>query len=213
MYLSWAVLYEGSSDAAYFNILIPRLIEELALTGTSMLDIPRTPAIHLRRDGPQEVAKEACDAKDAFHLIFIHADTGGRHLAAGIAHRSDAYCEAMRTRCDWRSDRCITIAPNRETEAWILADPEAVLSALGYNGNAASLGLPNDAAAAERLRDPKDTLAQAVRQVRRRRNAPSVHTTYSAIAQRQSFDALRRSASFRLFEGKVRTAMVDLGCL
>ena len=213
MYLSWAVLYEGSSDAAYFNVLIPRLIDDLALTGKRPVEIPQTPAIQFPRKAPEVMAKAACDAKDAFHLVFIHADTGGRNLAAGIAHRSDAYCRAMHDLCHWSSDRCITIEPSRETEAWILADPEAVTDFLGYSGTWASIGLPANAAEAERLGDPKQTLKQAVAQVRGRRSRSGTDTLYPAVAQRQSFKALRRSASFRLFEGKVRTAMVDLGCL
>jgi hypothetical protein len=78
------------------------------------------------------VAREACKAADAFFFIFIHADTGGRDLAAGISARSRSYCEAMRELCGWPATRCIVISPRHETEAWILADAEAITATLGY---------------------------------------------------------------------------------
>jgi len=213
MHLSWAVLYEGDTDAAYFNGLIPRLMEALALAGARLPTIPTEPAIRLRRAGPAEVAAEACGARDAFWLVFIHADTGGRALARDIAHRSTAYCDAMRELCGWQTDRCIVVTPNHETEAWVLADPEAVTSLLGYSGDPAALGLPANAAAAERLRDPKATLERAVSHVRGRRRTPQLSQIYPAVAQRQRLDTLRASASFRAFEDKVRQAMLGLGCL
>jgi len=30
-YLSWAVLYEGDTDAAYLDLLIPRLMDEIVM--------------------------------------------------------------------------------------------------------------------------------------------------------------------------------------
>jgi hypothetical protein len=212
-YLAWAVMYEGESDAAYFNGLIPRLLEDLAIAGTRLPTIPVAPAIRLRRGSPEDVAVEACAARDAFWLVFIHADTGGRGLAGGIHHRSTAYCEAMRARCEWPTDRCIVIAPGHETEAWVLADPDAVTEALGYSGSPRDLGLPADATAAERIIAPKATLLQAVAQVRGRRRQANVEQIYPAVALRQNLDRLRGSESFQKFEQGVRSAMEGLGCL
>jgi hypothetical protein len=212
-YVSWAVLYEGDTDAAYFNVLIPRLMEDLAVAGTKLPTIPTTPAIRLKRDGPRKVAEEACAASDAFFLVFIHADTGGRHQAKGLEQRGEAYCNEMRERCGWSSDRCIVIAPRHETEAWVLADADAVTATLGYNGTPNSIGLPATGDQAERLVDPKAVLQQAVAQVRGRRRPIELSQVFPAIAQRQDLGALRRVASFRRFEDSLRTALDDLGCL
>jgi len=212
-YVAWAVLYEGETDAAYYNVLIPRLMEALALAGTKLPNIPAGPAIRLKRAGTEDVAREACGAQDAFYLVFIHADTGGRALAQALDQRGTAYCEAMQRRCNWPTDRCIVIAPRHETEAWVLADPEAVKSTLGYTGSPGSIGLPANATEAERVVDPKATLQQAVARVRGRRRAVDLAQVLPAIAQRQELGELRRSASFRAFEERVRVALNDLGCL
>jgi hypothetical protein len=213
-YLSWGAFYEGTSDQAYFDLLIPRLIEDIVMVrGTRNITIPSAPAIRLRRGSVDKVAKEACSARDTFHLIFIHADTGGRGLALGLDERSIRYCQAIYELCCWPLARCITIAPRHETEAWVLADPNAVTAALGYRGSANSIGLPSDANQAERLRDPKQTLAAAVTGVRGRRRPFDANQMFPAIAQRQSLPDLRRAESFAAFEKDVVVALADLGCI
>jgi len=213
-YLSWAALYEGDMDAAYFDLLIPRLMDEIVMVrGIRHSTIPVAPALRLRRAAVTEVAEEACQARDAFFLVFIHADTGGRNLEAGLEPRANAYCEAMRTCCDWPPVRCIAISPRHETEAWILADSQAVTSALGYRGSPASIGIPIDAAEAERLTDPKSVLSSAIGQVRGRRRRVDARQLLPAIAQRQSFEALRKLDSFVAFEANLLAALKDLGSI
>ena len=119
----------------------------------------------------------------------------------------------MHEKCDWPPVRCITISPRHETEAWILADSQAVTSALGYNGSPDSIGLPTSAAEAERLADPKAVLSGAVAQVRGRRRHIDVKQMFAAIAQRQSFAALRQTRSFAAFEASLLAALTDLGSI
>ena len=97
-------------------------------------------------------------------------------------------------------------------EAWALADPDAVLRALGYSGSAAAIGLPRDGREAERLADPKETLDLAVRRVTKNRRRRG-HTLLPAIAQRQMIDALRQAPSFRDFELRLQNALRTLGAL
>jgi hypothetical protein len=213
-YLSWAVLYEGDTDAAYFDLLIPRLMDEIILArGTRHSTIPAAPALRIRRATVSEAAKEACQARDAFYLVFVHGDTGGRNLEAGLSPRADAYCAAMHALCDWPPVRCIMISPRHETEAWILGDPQAVTSALGYNGPPDAIGLPANAAQAERLADPKAILSRAVNQVRGRRRRFNERQMFPAIAQRQSFAMLRQARSFVAFEARLLSALANLGSI
>lgn len=213
-YVSWAALYEGTTDQAYFELLIPRVMEDMIMRrGIRHSTVPPTPAVRLQRGAVERVAQEACSAKDAFHLVFIHADTGGRALESDMEERSVRYCEAMHAECDWPTVRCITISPRHETEAWILADPQAVTAALGYLGSPNSIGLPGDANQAERLGDPKAVLAEAMIQVRGRRRSPDVKQLFPAIAQRQALSKLRLARSFAAFEANLLAALADLGCI
>ncbi|MFM9851419.1 MAG: hypothetical protein ACKVOJ_01245 [Sphingomonadaceae bacterium] len=215
-YVCWAALYEGNSDRAYFNILIPRIIENLLVTeGIRNSSVTTSPSVELGGDGRsvEAVAVEACSAQEAFHLVVIHADTGGRAQNQNIAGRSVKYCEAMRERCNWPKERCIIMKPSHEMEAWVLADPLAITSAFGYRGNAKDVGLPDNPKEAERLVDPKATLSAAVQKIRRRRSPNRMELLLPAIAQRQTIASLRQSKSFLEFETELRVGLSSLGCL
>ena len=213
-YVGWAVLYEGATDQAYFDVIIPRLMEDIILLhGTRHATIPIAPAVGLKRGSVEAVAREACAASEAFHLVFIHADTGGRGLETRLDERSYAYCGAMNDLCDWPPARCVPVLPRHETEAWVLADPQAVTAALGYNGSPNSIGLPADAIEAGGLVDPKAILAAAIAAVRGRRREGDVKQIMAAIAQKQSLAELRRSTSFSAFEAKLFAGLASLGCV
>lgn len=213
-YIGWAVLYEGPSDAAYFDVLIHRMMEDIILKGTKFPNISTEPNIRLRRGSAEHFAREACDAQDAFHLVFIHADTGGRAQEATLADRTTAYQEALHRCCDWPLARCVIVTPRHETEAWVLADANAICDALGYRGNPQAIGLPATAAEAERMVDPKATIRDAIGAVRRgRRTGSDASSIFAAVAQRQELNQLRGSASFRRFEACLTAGLQDIGAL
>ena len=216
MYLSWAAFYEGPSDRAYFDILLPRLLSDiLGSRGERPFQIPATPAVYILRNGRDigEVAQEICDERDAFHLLFLHADTGGRELEERIHDRREAFIKSAGQRCGWPEDRVALLSPRHEMEAWALADGNAVCRALGFQGQASKVGLPQTAAAAERLVDPKRKLEEVVRQISGRRVKDVANKVLPLIAQEQDLDLLRGSDSFQRFEASLSTCLVSLGCI
>ena len=213
-YVSWAALYEGPSDAAYLNILIPRIMDEAILNfGIRHSVIPEVPAFVLKRGDVDAVAKEICENADAFYLVFIHADTGGRGLVRSLPERSTAYCAAAHVLCAFPTQRCIAVAPKHEIEAWLLCDAAAVCGALGYRSNPATIGLPVSAQEAESLVDPKASLQAAMAKARGRRRLDPAASLYPAIAQRQSLAALRAAPSFKSFEDSLLLGLAHLGCI
>ena len=215
-YVSWAALYEGPSDALYLDVLLPRIIRDLVTReGTHLVDVPDAPAVKLGAAGRsvEKVVEEACAFREAYDVIFIHADMGGRGFAQGVVDRADAYCTALKVLCNWPVERCITITPRHETEAWLLADGKAVTGALGYNGDPTEVGLPIDARAAERLNNPKQVLSVAIEKVAGRRRIQRIDRLFPAIAQRQQLELLRRSSSFVGFEERLRGCLRAIGCL
>jgi hypothetical protein len=210
MYLSWALFAEGNSDLEYLTALAPRVLEDiLQREGTRPVDVPNTGIILGSRGRKiEEVAAEACDAQNSFHLLFVHADTGGRALERGLNSRSSMYVAAMNARCGIRVDRSVIIAPRRETEAWILGDRDALLSALGFRDPRNELGLPLDAAVAERLPDPKAVLNAAVDTIYDRRQTAKRYFSFGPIALRRDLRALRSSDSFDQFYNDLRRALV-----
>jgi len=216
MYLSFAIFCEGPTDYSYLEVIIPKLISEIILQeGLRNIDVAEQPVLRLGRFGRavDSVAQEACSASGAFHLMFVHADTGGRALEEGLENRSTAYCLAMNTQCNWPCERCIVAAPRHETEAWAMLDRNAISGALGYTGDLLALGLPRNAAQIERLVDPKSTLNGIISSVRGRRRSDSAYDLYPAIAARQEIIELRNARSFRTFETQVRDGLKSLGCI
>jgi hypothetical protein len=214
LYVSWAALYEGAVDEAYLELLLPRAMEEIIMSrGKRNTTIHPSRAIRLHRGSVEAVAKEACAARDAFHIVFIHADTGGRAIENRLERRSIRYCETMQILCNWPPVRCIAVTPRHESEAWMLADARAVAEALGYLGPPSSLGLPADAQQAEQIGDPKAVLAAAMTQVRGRRRRIDVGQLVPAVAQRQSLALLRQSRSYVAFEASLVAALADIGAI
>lgn len=215
-YISWALFCEGESDAFYLTVLLPRLMEDIVTRkGVRHSDIPTAPAVRLGKDGRgvDKVAAEACANRAAFEIVFIHADTGGRSLEAQIGSRADEYCSRMNEFCGLPPERCLTLTPRHETEAWVLSDPTAIMSALGYRGDHSAVGLPANAREAERLSDPKSLLAKAMRAISGpRRRGRKVEQIYPAIALRQDFAALRASRSFLAFEARLSACLAAMGC-
>jgi hypothetical protein len=112
IYICWAAMYEGEMDAHYLNALIPRVMTDLVLRYRAADSIiTDTPAVRLSRGSVEDVAEETCKARGAFHLVFVHADTGGRNVEADLSSRATAYYEAMRKRCNWNPVRCVMITP------------------------------------------------------------------------------------------------------
>ncbi len=215
MYLAYALFCEGASDYSYFEVLVPRVIESTVLkVGKTPVDVPERPSLRLGRKGRSVdvVAREACDGREAFHVVFVHADTGGRGQRAKLPERSTAYCRRMHEECELPRARCVLLRPASMMESWALADPAAVLDTLGYRGTPAELGLPTGAEQAEAHPDPKGCLDSALLAVRGPRRSRG-DSLLPAIAQRQSMDALRRSTSFQELERDLRTALGDLGTL
>lgn len=216
IYIAWAGFYEGASDRAYYDVLLPRVIDEITRAdGLQLVEVAPASAVALGQAGRTvaSVAAEACANKESIHLLFIHADTGGRGVAESLDARSHAYCEAVRAKCNWHPDRCITVTPRPETEAWVLADPGAVMAALGYTGSADALDLPTNGRMAEALPEPKAVLNSVTQAVVGRRRRMGGSQLFTLIAQMQTLEALRECPSFRTFEGDLRRALTGLGVL
>lgn len=187
----------------------------VANEGISPVEIPDLPAVTLGNKGRSidAVAKEVCASREAFDIVFIHADTGGRNLESGMEPRASAYCTKFSELCSWPAKRCIMVMPRHEIEAWLLADGHAVTAALGFRGDYEAVGIPNNAQSAERLNDPKQVLNAAITQIIGRRRARRTDNLWPAIANGQQLELLRGSISFLEFEERLRICLQEGGYL
>ena len=211
MYLSWSAFYEGASDAQYFNIIIPRLLDEIIrASGKRPCDVGEFPAVEfgIGDRSFDRVAADICARKNEFHIIFVHADLGGRGQAANIAQRREQLIKRAQEMCAFDPRIAIMLSPEKELEAWALADSAAVKAALGVNTIPGDL-IPVTPSAAERLLDPKDILNTIISSVVSRKSY--YRNILVRIAQEQSIDQLRRANSFRKFEECLRGVLEYAG--
>lgn len=207
MYLSWSAFYEGATDAHYFNVLIPRLLDDIVRTDClKPCDIIEFPAVQfgVRSRSFDKVSEEICARKNEFHIIFVHADMGGRGLAENLADRREHLIKLANDLCGFNPDFAVMLSPDRELEAWALSDETALRSALGVNSIPQHL-VPASPTAAEALVDPKATLDNIIRSVVRKR--PPSKQILVRIAQEQSLSELRKANSFKIFERSLRQAL------
>lgn len=185
-YVSWAMYAEGSTDAEYLGVIIPRLIADI-LTGADgpIPIIPDMPAFKL--DDPTRrfdlISKSLCSGREAFHLLFVHGDTGGRGLAARIEDRTCALCRLVEDLCGFPRDRCIVVAPNREIEAWTLADLDAIRQSFGLPQNMRIDSVPALPRQVENLEDPKRSCSEVLDAIYPGRRRTGKRWPYEVIAQ------------------------------
>jgi hypothetical protein len=213
MYLSWAAYYEGRTDSAYFNVLIPRLLENILVDeGIRPYDVGTAPSVEFGMNNRafDSSASEICRRLSEFHILFVHADYGGRALEQTIAQRREALIKAAAFECDFDESVAVLLSPKHELESWAVADGLAVQAAFGVTALPKNL-LPASPQQAELLVDPKSLLRNISRYVGRRRDSGSGMLV--RIAQEQRFSELRKAASFRDFEESLKAALRHIGCL
>ena len=220
-YLGLALFAEGPSDHQFLRPLLERFTETLCLSrARGLVELPSMIELHSPRrakndDRTKKILEAARDAWGSFHILFIHSD-GGADPAATEENYIEPVRRAIRDDADMGegSTRTVAVIPVRESEAWMLADGEALREAFGTTLTNARLGLPSHVREVESILDPKVTLQQALFAVfgrRSRRSGPQDY--FAAIGQSARFEKLREVPSFQAFEKQFTAALVDLAYL
>lgn len=215
MFVTWASVYEGSTDASYFDVLLPRVLNDILLqNGARPVDVADFPAVRLGARGREiaKIASEICENQEAFALLFIHADTGGREQEKTALERAQAYVNAANELCGFLvQENTQPILPKKEMEAWALTDGDAICDALGFTGDRSILNLPAQPAQAENVPDPKAAMLHILRSVKRRVRPSDPARLLASIAQAQSLERLRLCPSFADFENGLKGRMEAKG--
>src|SRR5581483_2429473 len=217
-YLALALFAEGASDHEILPRLLLRLTTEISASiSTEPVEIAEQfiRASVSSRIGPQtrpeRVEALFGSALEAIDLLFIHAD-GQNDSNAAFDERVLPCCRHLRDRFPEIPFGCVGVVPVRETEAWAIADVDAVTRALGTRKSAQELGLPQSARSAERSPDPKAVLRNAQRIAlggRRHVRAPT-SAILAVLGETVALGVLRELPAFRDFEGSLRGALEEL---
>ncbi len=203
-YLTSALVSEGNSDDQFLPRLLGRALAQLCLTEfEDAVDVADVQPLR-DRTGPSSVAdvvRLVEQNRANFSLIFFHRDQGAD---AGRVERE--WIQPLRDLWGYRPEQLVTLVPVRETEAWLLADGDALRSALGVPGwSDTSMGLPAQPAHVERLPDPKRVLSDLTRRVSRSRKDHFVQ-----LGEIVSLERLHDVPAYRRWWNETREALVRL---
>lgn len=203
-YLTSALISEGVTDDRFLPVLLGRALTELCLTEfDEAVDVADVQILR-NRCGPapiDDVIKLVDRNAASFLLVFFHRDQGPS------ADRVEAeWLGPLRARWGDRNERLIPVVPVRETEAWLLADGDAIRNALGVRWTDTEMGLPRNAKDVERLADPKQVLNAVTGRVRR-----SVYDHFGQLGELVSLDRLASVPAYRRWWKDTHEALAALG--
>lgn len=215
-YLATAFAGEGWTDYRFAAPLVQRHLEVvLAAAADVPVEVGAIIPIFTEEGRPtnqREVVVDRLRSGDVFaDLVYVHTDAGGSASDADV-YRVDPIRDGLAELETPPS--VIGVIPDRETEAWMLADIEALERVIGVASG--SLNAPVAPRRLHTLIDPKAELASLLRTVdgSRRRGASSRHTgrvdrIYAGLATEIDFAALRRVPSFKRYEDKLLTVLQE----
>ena len=217
-YLGLALYAEGSTDYHFLCPLLLRLCESVCAQADQPVEIGGVLPLddsHAMRTAPrsERIAQAAQDAAGAWNLLFVHADADGdadRALRERVAPGLGRVRDAARPHAEG-----VAVVPVQQTEAWVLADGDALRAVFGSTLTDSALGLPAQLAAIERLAEPKLALEAAFLATRPtgRRARAGATPLFNALGEQVALDRLRALPSFRALELGIQAALQRLQIL
>lgn len=219
-YLGLALYAEGATDYYFLRPLLLRLCEDICTQEASQpvefgeevipLNEPQTLKDAARE---QRIVAAAQQALGAWRVVFIHTDGEGDPERVR-KQRAQPAIDLLKSECP-EAGVGVAVIPIRETEAWAIADGDAVREVFGTTLSDVKLGLPRTAAAVESTLDPKAVLNAALEATnpspRKRRQGAS--PMLNALGESVSLQRLRQLAGFQVLEAELRQALRNLNIL
>lgn len=215
-YLSLALYAEGPTDYRFLSPVLQRLCQDICLKeARGHVDILEN-IQHLhdtedmkgaRRD--ERILAAAQRTTGAWRILFIHAD-GDKNPEKARAERVEPALQLLQQHLP-EAGVAVGVVPVRETESWILADGNAIRTALGTLLTDQALGLPPPGRI-EQEAAPKEILTRVFNTgkpgARNRRQSETMY--FQAIGEEISLAALRKLRSFMRLEENLREALRTL---
>jgi len=212
-YLGLALHCEGPTDRRFLEPLLRRALLQLVAKNSSVaVDIAEQFVDLAATSGDLEhVARQISNAAPAIDLVFLHAD-GGNEPDRTRRERIDPVEGWI------QADLLlpvVPVVPVRDTEAWLLADPDGIRRAFGTTRSIEELGLPANAGDVEHVLDPKALLATAYQRTvgpgrRRRRAARGYQAFFALLGEQVALARLEDLPASRRFEADLIGALRQL---
>jgi hypothetical protein len=179
------------------------LYDACATEFNDAVDIPATTVLRYRAGPPsvEDVVQLVNRNSGSFLLVFVHHDQDSSR-----ARLEREWLTPLLSAWGSRIERLVTVVPIRETEAWVLADGNALRRALGVRWGDDELGVPGRPREVERIDDPKVPLSKVAGRIGR-----PVAFYFERLAELISLDVLRDVPSFASVRATVVETLTELG--
>jgi len=216
-YVGLALFAEGPSDHRLLGPLLRRLTLDLCRrkayrpveTG-EVLEL-HSPADLKGRPRDERILASALSAAEAWNVLFVHAD--GRNSSDEIRLRQvEPAIRQVRESEQLGESRAVAVVPVQETEAWALADGDALRRAFGVNAPDDRLGVPQTPREVEAITAPKAALDAGYRSLTRpgRRTRRKAVAFFELLGGIMSLDVLRQVPAFQRLESELEEALGSL---
>jgi Domain of unknown function (DUF4276) len=211
-YLSLALHCEGPTDRRFLEPLIRRALLRLVASRCSTpVDIAEQ-FVDLAASSKEleHIASRIIATASAVDLVFVHAD-GGINPERARTERFEPVVEQVGEVGGEQPLTLVAVVPIRETEAWLLADPDGLRTAFGTTRSIDELGLPANAGDVEHVVDPKALLVEAYQRAigprRRRRISRGYQSFFALLGEQVALVRLEDVPAFRRFEADLIVAL------
>ncbi len=216
-HLGLALIAEGPTDERFLSPLLRRAtIEACGQVCRGEVETGDVFLVGRLRGAPgkrlqKHIAQLVESASGSAAIVFVHTD-GSSDPDRARSERFEPADHLLIARQGL--PRSVAVIPVRETEAWAIADRDALRSAFGTDLADEDLGLsfarPSDV---ERLGDPKQAFEDALKRVigqrfSRKRHQPAQYL--DVLGERVSLPILRQVPAFRRFEADLKAVLQDL---
>ena len=203
-YLAAALISEGKSDDEFLPRLLTRLLEDVGLREcTETVEVADVLRLRHRSRPPtiDEVLSLVDGSAGSFPLVFYHRDQG-----ASPSRVEREWLTPLLARWGSRGERLVPVVPVRETEAWLLADGDALRTAFGVRWSDRELGLPSEPARVEQVADPKAVVNRLGDRVGR-----GADRYFERLGGLVSLEVLGRVPAFARLRADIIGALTGLG--
>jgi hypothetical protein len=218
-----ALYAEGHADEGFLPVVIQRTAEQvLARRGRAIVDVLEPISLNhtIDRLFPTRVERmlEAARRASGYHALIVHADADYPTRDRALLERFRPGQTKVRQARQAQESVCehlVPIIPVQMTEAWMLADPDALREVIGANQTTDALGAPMHPHQVESDPDPKQTLdaviEKALAQRARRRRRIALRSIYEPLARQISLARLIGVPAYQQFVADLTQTLVALG--
>ena len=202
---------EGETDRRFLQPIIRRTLEQVLWDSPQQIDVYDPEWLGIGKG--MEIVKRGERAQRGGSMLFVvHADADAADDIRALAERIEPVVAAL-----WESGvkelPIVALIPVHETEAWLLADRDALRVALNTKLSNQDLDLHGDA---ERYADPKFKLQQVVNLANDGRGphlGVPLGTLYDVVGEACDLLVLERLRSYQRFRIALTGGLQEIGFL